>query len=309
MKADAEALEIPVDAMEEMAMSENADVREQHYNLRIAQQESRKTIARLFPNISFNYAIKYDSDRYLLNQQWNEAGLQISYNLLNLLTGPTQLRAAKAGETLAEQRRITVQMAVLAQVHISRQQFANAIAQYKRAEAIWDTDNRIAEHMANRGQAQAVQQAGCRQQPDSIPAEPAAPLSGHGTGTISRSPSASLSGSGAQAGQRKRVGAGSTDATTGHQQKPSPASLYPGPPVVAPQALDPAEAPAVTEPRSETQTPPLEGSSEATSQHFSIAPSSASPTEEATKNATEEQRAQSSESGLQVATLSPEQAQ
>jgi len=39
---------------------------------------------------------------------------------------------------------------VLAQLHVARQQYANAVNQFERADAIWETDNRIAEHMKNR---------------------------------------------------------------------------------------------------------------------------------------------------------------
>jgi hypothetical protein len=45
-------------------------------------------MARLFPNLSFNYGLQYDTDKYLVDSNWNEAGLQLSFNLLNLLTAP-----------------------------------------------------------------------------------------------------------------------------------------------------------------------------------------------------------------------------
>lgn len=148
------ALDVPVERMEEMAMGANADVREQHYNLRIAREEARKTLVRLFPNLSFNYGLNYDTDSYLVNNSWNEAGVQLSFNLFNLFTGPGQLKLAEAGVSLADQRRLSVQMATLAQTHLARQQLANASKQFKRADAIWETDQRISEHMQNRQDSQ-----------------------------------------------------------------------------------------------------------------------------------------------------------
>lgn len=149
-----EALAIPVEIMEETAMTSNADIREQHYNARIAREETRKTLVRLFPNLSFNYGLNYDTDTYLLNNSWRETGIQLSYNLFNLFTGPTQMKLAEAGVSLADQRRVSMQMAVLAQVHLARQQYANALKQFERADAIWETDNRISEHMKNREASQ-----------------------------------------------------------------------------------------------------------------------------------------------------------
>ena len=147
--------QIPVEKLEEVALTGNADLREQHYNARIAREETRRVLLRMFPNLTFNYGAKYDTDRYLLSNNWNEAGLQVSFNLMNLFTGSTQLKVAEAGVTLAEQRRMASQAAVLTQVHLSRLQFINARSQFERADAIYDTDGKIAEVMRNRQMVQA----------------------------------------------------------------------------------------------------------------------------------------------------------
>ncbi len=145
---------VPMEKLEEVALQNNADLREQHYNSRIAREETRRTLLRMFPNLSFSYGAKYDTDRYLLSNNWNEAGLQLSFNLMSLFTGPTQMKLAEAGVTLADQRRMVTQMTVLTQVHLSHLQLVNARSQYERADAIYETDRKIAELMRNR---QAVQ--------------------------------------------------------------------------------------------------------------------------------------------------------
>lgn len=153
--ADASVLKVTVQAMEEAALAQNADLREQHYNARIAREETRRTLVRLFPNVSFSYGIKYDSDTYLVNRNWNEAGLQFNFNLFNLMTGPTQIKLAEAGVALADQRRVATQLAVLSQVHLARLQLVNARNQFDRADAIYATDVKIAELVRNRETAQA----------------------------------------------------------------------------------------------------------------------------------------------------------
>lgn len=142
--------EVPIEKLEQVALENNPDLREQHYNARIAQEETRRTMLRLFPNISFNYGSKYDSDRYLLSNSWSEAGVQLSFNMMNLLTAGTQMKMADAGVALADQRRVAAQAAVLAQVHLSRLQVINARSQFDRADAIYATDIQIAEVMRNR---------------------------------------------------------------------------------------------------------------------------------------------------------------
>ncbi len=150
-----DAVQVPVEKLEEVALLQNADLREQHYNTRIAQQETRRALLRLFPNVSFNYGYKYDTDRYLLNNSWNEAGVQRSFNLVNLFKGPSQLKLAEAGVKLADQRRMATQMTVVSQVHLARLQLINARNQYDRADSIFDTDSKIAEVMRNRQAVQA----------------------------------------------------------------------------------------------------------------------------------------------------------
>lgn len=147
-------LKQPVENLEALAIARNADIREQHYNARIASLETRKAIMRMFPNLGLNFAAKHDNDRFLINQSWREAGLQLSWNLFNVLSGPAQVQMAEAGIALADQRRVATQMAVLAQVHVARLQYANAIAEYQRADSMWQVDHRIARHVLDQEQAQ-----------------------------------------------------------------------------------------------------------------------------------------------------------
>lgn len=139
-----ELSKVPVEKLEEVALRFNPDLREQSYNARIAREETRRTLVRLFPNINFNYGTKFDSDRYLLDNQWNEAGLQLSFNLMNVFSADTLIKQAEAGVALADQRRVAAHAAVLAQVHLSRLQVLNARSQFERADAIFETDHHIA---------------------------------------------------------------------------------------------------------------------------------------------------------------------
>lgn len=146
-------LTLPVEQMEQQAIARNADLRESFYNSRIASQETRRALLKLFPGLSFSYGAKSSDDSYLINQHWTEAGAQVSFNLLGLLSGPSQMRLADAGVALADQRRMATQMAVLTQVHIARLQYGNAVHQFERADAIAKVDAGIAEHVAKREQA------------------------------------------------------------------------------------------------------------------------------------------------------------
>lgn len=136
-------LETAIEQMEETAVLNNADLREQFYGAQIARLEGRKIFLRMFPNLNLGFDLKYDDDRFLIHNRWNEAAAQLSFNLMNLLSMPAQQRFADAGVALADQRRVATQMAVLAQVHVARLQYASAWQQFQRADAIWSVDDRI----------------------------------------------------------------------------------------------------------------------------------------------------------------------
>lgn len=154
-KIDTTLLDMPVKQMEELALAQNADIREQHYATRIAADETWRTMLRLFPSLSFNLTARHDTDSYLVNKTWNDTGLQLSWNVFNLLSAPSQKKLADAGVKLADQRRIATQMAVLAKVHLSRLEYESALQRYKRTDEIWQADSQIAEHVRNRATAQA----------------------------------------------------------------------------------------------------------------------------------------------------------
>ncbi|UTY57613.1 TolC family protein [Massilia sp. erpn] len=149
---------MPVEQLEEFAIANNAELRESFYNARIASAESRRALLKLFPGLSFSYGPKHSNDSYLINQTWRETGAQISFNLLGLLSAPSQMRLADAGVAVADQRRVMTQMALLAQVHIARLQYGNALRQFERANTIWQLDSSIAQHVANAQQAQTQTQ-------------------------------------------------------------------------------------------------------------------------------------------------------
>lgn len=145
----------PMARLETITLANNPDLREAHYNGRIAREEVRRTMAKLFPNVSMNWGIKYDSDSYLVNRDWQEAGLQVTFNLFNLFTGPTQIKAAEAGVALADQRRLAMHLGVLTQMHLARLGLANARKQFERADSIWAVDIKIADMVQNQQAAQS----------------------------------------------------------------------------------------------------------------------------------------------------------
>ena len=142
-------LQRSAEEMETLALVRNPDLRESQYSARIAREETKRVLLRMFPGLSFNYALNHSTDSYLINDSWRDAGVQVSFNLLGLLSVPAQKRLADAGVALADQKRMATQMAVLSQLHIARLQLANAAHQFERADAIATVDQRLSQHIDN----------------------------------------------------------------------------------------------------------------------------------------------------------------
>lgn len=145
----------PVEAMEEQALLANPDLREHAHLRRIAALEARKVLVRQFPNVTLDLGARYDTDRYLINNNWAEASVQTSFNLLGLLALPAQQQAAEAGIALADQRRLASHVAVVAQVHIAREQLGSALRQLERADNLYTLDQKIMQQLLAREQAAA----------------------------------------------------------------------------------------------------------------------------------------------------------
>lgn len=145
---------LPIEQIETLALQRNGELRETSYQARIAADETRRALLRLLPGISFDASLRHDSDKYLVNQRWQEAGVRVSFNLFNLLSGPSQMRAAELAEQVAQHQRMAMQMTVLTQVHLAWHGYDDALRQYKRADALATVDGELARIAASQEASQ-----------------------------------------------------------------------------------------------------------------------------------------------------------
>lgn len=141
-------LDFSLDTMEELALTNNPDLRVQAYATRITADETRKAILRLLPGISLNVSQEYDSNSFLDANRWMETGVQLSWNLLNVISGPGRVAHAESAEKLAETKRMALSMAVLAQVHVATTRYAQAVRAFQRADKLMLVETRLATMMS-----------------------------------------------------------------------------------------------------------------------------------------------------------------
>ena len=134
---------LPMEMLEEVALINNADLRESFYNVRIVASETRKAMLRMLPGINLNWGPNYTTNSYIINQNWNAGAVSIGWNMLNTLMVPTIKKQGDAEQDLAVQRRMAMQMTVLGQVHLARLQYENAARVLERSTALANADKKI----------------------------------------------------------------------------------------------------------------------------------------------------------------------
>jgi len=144
---------------EARAIVANAELKESIYNARIAVEETRKSMLRLFPGLTFNVGPQTSNNSYYVNKNWVEGAANVSFNLWNILSAPATINLAQQNQELAAQKRMMVQMAIISQVHLSKIQLGNSSRTYIRSAEIDAVDSRIARVMAAKYKEGTVSQA------------------------------------------------------------------------------------------------------------------------------------------------------
>lgn len=147
-KAPLPPLESTPTALEARALENRPELIEAHYETRNAALEAKKLLARLLPGIEFGAGYTYDSNKYLVNNEWYEGSMQISWNLLNILRYSDQKAYAEAQEEVVDAKRLALTMAVIAQVHVAWHDYKQALHQYDRMSTLAQLEEAIRAQVA-----------------------------------------------------------------------------------------------------------------------------------------------------------------
>ena len=152
---DTPELSIAPEQMERLALLNRPELVEAGYNERIGLNETHKAMAKLLPGVQLDVGAHYDSNDFLVNNEWRDAGVRVSWNLLNLLNAKHIKAAAKAQYDLAREQRLALNMAVLTQVHVAWIDYSSRRQQFELTRQLSDVEQRILTHTRNAAQANA----------------------------------------------------------------------------------------------------------------------------------------------------------
>jgi outer membrane protein TolC len=143
------SFDMPMERMEETALEHRPELEEARYNERISIYETRKAIAKLLPGVELQFGTHYDSNSFLVYHAWRSAGINVSWNLLNVLNAKNIRGVAQAQHDVARAQRLALAMAVLTQVHVARAELSAKERQFELFKELNDTDSQILQHTHN----------------------------------------------------------------------------------------------------------------------------------------------------------------
>ena len=144
--------------LEVLAMIRRPELREESYLARNTVLETRMSILKMFPNASLFGGLHHSSNKFLVNPNWASAGAQVSWNLLNLFSLPSVLKAGDSREAVGELRRQAMRMTVLSQVHVAWHQRLYAQKAFERANEMSSLQTAIDRQVSNAAASKAETQ-------------------------------------------------------------------------------------------------------------------------------------------------------
>ncbi|MGE0873403.1 MAG: TolC family protein [Burkholderiales bacterium] len=142
-----------VDRLEALALRTRPEIPEEGYRARISEDEARKAIVSLIPGLSLDFAGNSDSNRFLVNNTWTSAGINVIFNLVKVFSVPALNRSEEAQKKVDEARRLAMAMAIVAQTRVAAVRYRLVADEF----AIWDEasrdDDLIVKYLASSSQA------------------------------------------------------------------------------------------------------------------------------------------------------------
>ena len=129
--------------LEDVALAQRPELREEDYRVRITSDEVRRAIASALPGLGVDAALRYDSNRFLFDNTWVDGGLRLSVNLFRLASIPTVIRANEAQKQVDASRRMAQAMAVMTQVRVASLRYGLSLSEFNQVSLSAEVDRKL----------------------------------------------------------------------------------------------------------------------------------------------------------------------
>ena len=129
--------------LEQLALERRPEIMEEWYRKRVTENDIKAAKLLLWPNLSLDAGMSYDSNKYNYNSTWVDTSVRVSWNIMKLAQYPALKRAHKAQNETDDLRRMALSMAVLTQVRVGVQRYELALSELRFAEESLGVDQRL----------------------------------------------------------------------------------------------------------------------------------------------------------------------
>ncbi|HYF98414.1 MAG TPA: TolC family protein [Coxiellaceae bacterium] len=126
-----------------VAIVNRPEIRQSSYQLRNAIIALTQAKLNILPGVTVNYAYNYTSNYYYVNQKWMSLDVQAAWNLIQLLSGPSQTLMARSQIEVARIQNLALTVGVLTQIRLSYLQYQGGLEDYRYAQNLADVDDKL----------------------------------------------------------------------------------------------------------------------------------------------------------------------
>jgi outer membrane protein TolC len=155
-RLEAPGLPAAVQELELAALMNRPELREEDYKKRISLTELEAAYVRLLPGIEIRLGTNYDSNSFLSENSWHNVAGLLTKNLTEILMAERSIGYARSDVDVADARRLSLSMAVVAQLHIALQRYAMAEDVLSVAQRLYGIDKEISSIAAKGAETSAT---------------------------------------------------------------------------------------------------------------------------------------------------------
>lgn len=132
-----------VEALEEKALVSRPELKIADYNVRITRREAKRVMLSMLPGIDSSVGRNFDGNSFKRYNYYTRLGLNIGFDLVNLVKWPAHKRQGKNKVLLEKEKRKALAMAVLTQLHIALAQHELTQRRLNYADRLAQVDEKI----------------------------------------------------------------------------------------------------------------------------------------------------------------------
>ncbi len=103
-----------------------------------SMSERKRLIVKFFPRAEGYLGYYRDENKYLMNKNWTDGGLRLTWDLMDGIATLLESRAATEKVTQTDRERAAISLAILSQVRMRTLDAANAFEEFKKASKLRD---------------------------------------------------------------------------------------------------------------------------------------------------------------------------